>query len=201
MERATLTQEQANALEAALRKESADAILKTAATDFETWFNECQALNFMDLPTIAKALYAGYEVEEVYYPGDKLIRKDGISFTDGTKTMTVVGRQELSSDYPYVRRATAEEVFWFERLGRETVGDFYLGDVLIDANQISYVVTQKDDTEKGFLDIRRLDFWISRLNIRGILPEECYVRFPKEMVERGFKDGRRRKNSSPNQII
>lgn len=201
MERAALTQEQANALEAALKKESADAILKSAAREWETWFNECQALNFVDLPTIARALLVGYEVEEIYYPGDKLIRKDGTSFTVGTKIMTVVGRQELSSNYPYVRRATAEEVFWFEQLGRESVGDFYIGDVLIDSNQISYVVTHKDDAGKGFLDIRRLDFWIPRLNIRGILPEECYVRFPKEMAEGGFKDGRRRKNSSPNQII
>lgn len=179
VKKVVLTVEQDKALKAALAKESADAILKSAAREHETWFNECQALNYMDLPTIAKALYAGYEVEQPQFKaGDKVtvwgrvvtLKKNREIL--GSEAWTIEENNGVNFYTSDLIIATPEEIYWMETLGREKVMDFLPGDVFIDA---------KADVHELFTaNSPKAKKWYRQGNFIGLHPAEHFKPFPKE---------------------
>lgn len=188
MDKATLTQEQANALEAALKKESADAILKSAAREWETWFNECQELNYMDLPTIAKALYAGYEVEEKFNPGDKVITKKGgelvvLSNPMLNKPAWFIMDNFDKAKFIYTkdfRLATTEEIYWLETLGRKEIMDFREGDIYVDNADQANRLFMDAGTYNHKVTIEDAKCNYENRIFKGIYPAESFKPFTKE---------------------
>lgn len=181
MKIARLTQEQALALEAALKKESADAILKSAAREWETWLNDCSPLNYLDLPTLAKALYAGYEVGEAFKPGDEIMTNFSTQkfFVIKNKMPMQAKAWEFEGgnwDYESnIRHATAEEIYWFKTLGRNRVGDIRIGDVYHDDEGGRWNVYD------GVL-VDRVKEMFKVNNFSGITPCESFKPFLKDEI-------------------
>ncbi|MEZ0482630.1 hypothetical protein [Planococcus sp. SSTMD024] len=193
-EKPVLTKEQAAALEAALREDRPDQILKRAARDHETWFFDCHPLNYLELPVLAKALYVGYEVEEVaYLPGDMVVYKNGGLFANGKRIATVHAHDrenravmfDSTFNHPLntmgtkqLRKATPDEIFWFCELGRDSVGDFRVGDITVDRREMIFIVSESE-SQDDHLSISLAKLWYKDGLIDGIYPAESFKQFFK----------------------
>lgn len=193
-EKPVLTKEQAAALEAALQEDRPDQILKRAARDHETWFFDCQPLNYLELPVLAKALYVGYEVEEVaYLPGDMVVYKNGGLFANGKRIATVHAHDrenravmfDSTFNHPLntmgtkqLRKATEEEIFWLHKLGRDKIGDFKYNDVFVDKDGKSYLLRDAHPAD-GYRGLDDADFWYESGDFKGIYPAESFKPFFK----------------------
>lgn len=178
-EKVKLTKEQAEAIEVFLDDNGND---KEHLVD---WFVanrdyrysvdlEYRALANLNTSILSKALYIGYEVEETFKAGDKVVitEKGNEIFT---LSNPLVGQPAWffmanSTKWAYeedLRLATPEEIYWLETLGREKVGDFRIGDVYID-NEGEPQILEKD---------RHVDLakdWYAAGDFKGIFPTASF---------------------------
>lgn len=119
--------------------------------------------------------------------GDNVLRIDGEDFKHGMKMKYIysivdeetVQVAELNGNWRNedLRHATQEEAYWMEELHskdlrRGFVGDFRVGDVLVDKEGDTFTIYNEDSIKVGQRD------YIS--NLEGIYPTESFKRYPQE---------------------
>lgn len=158
MEKVKLTREQANAIEYALQevdeyKGNLDRLLRHASMNNVNFRNELHLLDTIDIVTLAKALYIGYEVEPEFKVGDWVV-----NISNGYIKLIENEREAnfLNNDYikrHELRHATSEEIAeekerrWWAKHGREVwelkVGDFLINEKLGTIEEVKEIKWQK----------------------------------------------------------
>lgn len=191
MKKIKLTQEQADAVEEYLSGVYGDReiLVSDYVTSQESFkYSGHVAINDLELDTLIKALYIGYEVEEDFKVGDWvtiIVDSDSnniayeIHRLEGNLA-NLVYNDEFRSYWPIgdLRHATPEEIkaekerkVW-AKIGRE-VGEFREGDAYENSNGLTNVV---DNTERIFI-VRGL---YEKGRIKGIYPAEYFIKFGEE---------------------
>src|SRR5690606_32776822 len=141
MEKVKVTREQAKAIECALYdvdeyKGNPDKLLRHASMSNVNFRNELHPIDTIDIVTLAKALYIGYEVEPEFKVGDWVVN------TSNGYIRLVENEREanfLNNDYikrHELRHATPEEIAvekerrWWAKHGRD-VWELRPGDLLV----------------------------------------------------------------------
>lgn len=145
MSKVKLTREQAEALEEVMKDRTKTSLIRESANPFMSAGGYmCEknhiVFNEIDLETLIKALYIGYEVEETFKVGDWIVTKDGMVaeiidvcmfHKDSVALYEVDGRHSFAT----LRHATPEEIAkekqrrWWAKHGRE-VWELRKGDVI-----------------------------------------------------------------------
>lgn len=154
-----------------LTREQAEAIKNLSTTWDENYFLEAHAerikrrgylstnlmcLNDLSLSDLAKVLFStdGYEIEQPkFQPGAEVI--DMTSKNCPVITVTNHDEKHLFGYWgddvrtclqkKNARLATPEEIYWKKTLGRERVGDFRIGDIVLNKLLHPYVVRKETD--------------------------------------------------------
>ncbi len=142
MEKIKLTQEQADAISKLLKKMTADRLIDTHIK--QIWKEEYDALNYMEVSKVARAVLVGYEVIPQYKVGEWVVNIHSGEIGQVEAFTNVKGSLGNSEriivnnvvNYPdSFRHATPEEIqqekkrqFW-DKLGRE-VDEYKAGDVV-----------------------------------------------------------------------
>lgn len=149
-------------------------------------------LHQLKLDEMAKVLYAGdYEVEQPKFKeGDKVfwVSQDG-----SIKEFCEIDRERIGEGEPcwwftdgdwstekQLRHATPEEIYWLHELGRDKIGDFHEGDVII-TQEVSY--RYSTDGEVDTIGPHTTQLWLDEGIIKGIYPAESFKPFKKEPEE------------------
>ena len=183
-EKVVLTQEQADAIRA-LRNTNAVVNL----LDLKGPLSE------LKVHDIFKALQGWYEVEKPKFrAGDKVIRKDGLTFAAGEFIWTVVEDQQDSWkakivgsgdgwdvfwETASIRHATPEEIFWLHDLSRDSVGEFREGDVFVLDDGYIYKV-EEDDRSEDKIRCSLAKLWYSQGRLVGIYPASSFKSYKRE---------------------
>ncbi|OEH52944.1 hypothetical protein AQ616_18745 [Oceanobacillus sp. E9] len=153
MEKVKVTKEQAGEIKDHVSRNSEDLVFKLHLSNPNGWTGTSKVLNGMDITTMAKALYIGYEIEPEFKVGDWVVVTFDLHNSYGQiKQITkvekscAVGRDvyfELDGGgcyYPNeIKHATTEEIKqekerrWWAKHGRE-VWELKMGDTLINKN-------------------------------------------------------------------
>jgi hypothetical protein len=160
MEKVKLTQEQAESLEYLKRNFRSKEIVILHVQKYGCdWAGKVEGINGLDVDTLIKALYIGYEIEEPFKVGDWVVFKSGL-ISKITKTDISHRKEQLiqvdniepgeDADDEYipvshvVRKAIAEEIAaekerrkW-KSIGRE-VNDYHKGDIVMVKNYADVV--------------------------------------------------------------
>lgn len=140
---------------------------------------------------LAIALYGdGYEIESEFNVGDKVVFVYNTHFRGGEKILTVMNTEndeyaaQLTNGLYYkaesIRLATQEEIYWYETLGREFVGDFREDDVVITSG-VSYRCSM--DNEIDSISIDEAKEWMEKGVINKIHPVEFSKPYPQKETE------------------
>lgn len=191
-EKVVLTQKEIEAIEEAVAIEKGDKgqVLRFQAMTNCSWRNACSPLNDMSFEKVARALFLGYEAEKPkFQAGDKIIHCNEI-FTLEEKHNLMDSKiywsfKEAAGtiDENYLKKATAEEIFWLHYLGRDKVNDFQLGDLCVFEGGTLYTIV---DQYTGM--IKNDDWctadqaieWSGNGNFKGIYPAEAFKPFRKD---------------------
>jgi len=189
VEKVKLTREQNEAIQDALRvwtkRDLLDEhIVKLTVSNVKWGINNpnYQHLNDLSIPALATVLFVpdGYEVEEGYMIGDKIVKRDGGKFVNNAKVVTVAS-VEKDSKFPklwiretgsyalikHVRHATPEEIAWADS-GREPL-DFREDDIIINRFGMPVVIYDGniDDIKQRY----------GTLELKGFVPAERIIKF------------------------
>lgn len=139
---------------------------------------------------LTDAVKNGYEIESEFKVGDKVMcfNKEGNKSDFCTLESKIIGyRKNLGwwctdgkASSGIIRHATQEEIYWFETLGREFVGDFREGDVII-TNDVSYRYSM--DGEIDSIGEHTTKQWAEQGIITKIYPVESSKKYPQKEVE------------------
>lgn len=177
MEKVLLTPQQADQVESII-------------TERSTWTE----LTDLSREELGAALSGNYELipePPKFLPGHYVLRKDGHPI-DWKKRIGVIDRK-VKFSYETVsvnggeftrhihrsklRHATPEEYYWLEELGREKVGGFLEGDVIL-ALGSTYRYGVNGDFD--YIGEETANKWREEGKINGIYPTQSYKPFPKE---------------------
>lgn len=187
-----VTQEQAEALTYLRDEEYTDDNIMDSHPAWVT--SICQPLKSLSKSDMAKILYGeGYEIESAFNVGDKVVKKNGITFVAKEHVWEIRSIYDgwlicvgSSPNHPIKYRsydlqlATQEEIYWHETLGREFVGDFREGDVII-TNDVSYRYSM--DGEIDSIGEHTTKQWAEQGVINKIYPVESSKPYPQKEVE------------------
>ena len=190
MEKVKLTREQANAIEHALQevdeyKGNPDRLLRHASMNNVNFRNELHLLDTIDIVTLAKALYIGYEVEPEYKVGDWVVNANGTigKITNINEFGEFEGFWEeiemLCEKDNFVRHATPEEIEkgkerrWWAKLGRQPY-EFKMGDIVTweVKKGLFEVVSHKGEMYKLTRDFCDSEFLALTKNLKLVCPVE-----------------------------
>ena len=185
-EKVVLTQEQAEAIERLVSIHESDTekaeihrILIGEKLSCGWRADHLRAANTIDDLVFIDALRIGYEVEKPKFQvGDKVT-------WDGLEEVLVIGKiysvdRKLSCSFEEsagcclldgLRHATPEEIYWLHELGRDKVGDFREGDVII-TQEVSYRYSM--DGEVDTIGPETTKLWMDQGIIKGIYPVESF---------------------------
>lgn len=190
MQKVIITKEQAKAIESARTEATDDCILRDTGRIGVTWINETSPLNFMDLALLAKALYIGYEIDNSYKKGDKVLFQveDSIPVIATLQNKIFQSKDEWSTDEAighiseqYFRHATKEEVLWLGELNREKIGEFQETDVVRYGNHIYQVFYHMGcPTYNNHISPEYAKELYEKGELEWIIPAQSLKPFPKE---------------------
>lgn len=181
-EKVLLTQEQARAVDDLITS-NFDWALNNQMN--KKWSEDSMYFSLNKLSTVCfvDALRIGYEIEKSKFEmGDKVVRVDGNAFSGFKKIETVeatAGRDNyrltnsLVYTWDFIRHATIEEIYWFETLERNYIGDFRIGDVVDGIPDRPYILKLEGD-------LIGASNWYEQGSIVGIYPAESFKSLPKE---------------------
>ena len=195
VEKVVLTEKQAEALKKVLQNngESKDSLLSWHA-DFlnrkeHAWTNFGESLNKLSIVDLAKALYVGYEVEKPEFKtGDKVILWGKVVTLKenrelmGVETWGVEENNGVRLHTSDLIRATPEEIYWLETLGRKEVGLFKYTDVFVDGDGDAHLLRGVHPSD-GHRSLEDAEYWYGTGFFKGIFPAESFKPFPKEAVK------------------
>lgn len=185
VEKVKLTKEQAEAIEYGLSNGfDIDSFIQEHSK-FKWGSKPYSNLNGMPIHLLARALYTDYEVEETFKPGDKVLLNVNRLISVETLTMknphvkgdwgTEQGCGCISEkDF---RHATPEEIFWLETLGRDEVGAFHYGDIVVTDLNVPIKVGEYDVPGRLIGLERTLKFYKNK-SLNGIYPAESFKAIP-----------------------
>lgn len=191
VEKVKLTREQVNAMKVFLEDNGNDkehlVDWFVANRDFRHSVDiEYRALADLKTSTLSKALYIGYEIKNNYKKGDKVL------FQVGDSVPMVVTLQEHHPNRQgewrtyqgcgYIsegqfRQATEQEKYWIGELGREKVGDFKEGDIVITDLNVPIKAGEYDVPGRLIGPERLMKFYKNK-SLKGIYPAESFKPFP-----------------------
>ena len=184
-EKVVLTVEQAIILENEVDFEESirvrDAFMKEHVRKMDKggWLEPIfKPLNQLSIADLARALYVGYEIEKPkFQAGDKIIHCNEI-FTLEEKHSLMDSKVYWSFkeaagtiDESYLTKAKPEEIYWLHELGRDSVGEFREGDVII-TQEVSYRYSV--DGEVDTIGPGTTKLWMDQGIIKGIYPVESF---------------------------
>lgn len=202
-EKVLLTQDQYKMIGELMVNGSKETVLERHASRiYEKGYHvkALKVLNDIKVSDMARILYTGeYEIkpkELQFKAGDKIIRKDGLTFAGTEFIWTVVEDQQESWKVKVVgsaaewdviwetasiRHATPEEAFWLHELGRDKVPDFKVGDAVATYEDEDLdIVVSEDCYVSGKVGIRNAGDWFESGIIKGIYPAESFKPFRKD---------------------
>ena len=154
MEKVKLTQEQVTALEKAINDYGIDTTMNDHSP--HNWGGFLSPLNELKIHQMARALYIGYEVEEMFEVGDWVVYDNGVRCGYKTNQIKDVDEQKAYFDegrtmhLTRLRHATPEEVAkekqrrWWARHGRD-VYEFKSGDLIDHDHYVVEVMEVRSD--------------------------------------------------------
>ncbi|WP_145990725.1 hypothetical protein [Planomicrobium sp. MB-3u-38] len=184
MEKVKLTKEQADAIEN--RSDVESALNYHATTKWTDKRNE--SLNRLTLEQFARALLIGYEIEPEQ-PKFQL-GSEVIDVNSKNCPVITVTNQDGKHLYGYwgshittcvqkknARFATPEEIFWKKTLGRDEVGAFHYGDIVVTDLNVPIKVGEYDVPGRLIGLERTLKFYRNK-SLNGIYPAESFKAIP-----------------------
>lgn len=179
VEKVLLTKEQAMELESFKRL---GCSLEDLANNKNNPVEPYSVIHELSIDEMAKVLYhpCGYEVKEPEFKaGDKVILWGGVVTLKESRELlgsVAWSVEENNGVHLYASdlvRATPEEVYWLETLGREKVGDFHVGDAYMDSSNQIYEV-------KGTVGLAGAANFYKKGDFKGIYPTESFKPYPEE---------------------
>lgn len=142
----------------------------------------------MPVSQFARAVINGHEVEKpMFEVGDKVVNNDGSEITKGVYIATFeganhIGLRFLKGHYgafvgEKLRHATPEEIYWLETLGRKKIGEFQVGDIMLDKD--GDPILYEDNTSDPY----QFAQWYSEGDFLGLYPAGLFKPFPQEATK------------------
>lgn len=193
-EKVILTKEQDTIIKKALKNRNGDRaqLLEDHAKMRGCWIADYRVLDELTVSDMARVIYDGdYEIEQHKFQVGDMVTWDGLGEVLQISNIYSVGGK-LSCNFESaagcclldgLRHATEEEIYWLHELGRDDMGEFHAGDIIISSDfAYPYKVDALTNVGHTLSNKDAFDAWC-RGNIKGIYPAESFKPLKKECSE------------------